>query len=141
MKKRDSLIRYRQWQVDEQRRKLADLYAVAEDLDVQAKNLELTLANEQEKAKRASHLSFAYPGFAEQAIKRRENLKRTRDEINIQIETAKSELSEMYQELKKIEILDQRQEEREKAEMRKVEDQQLDELAGDRHRRSAVRPS
>ena len=141
MKKRASLIRYRQWQVDEQRRKLADLYAVAEDLALQARNLETTLASEQEKAKRSSHLSFAYPGFAEQAVKRRENLKRTSDEIDSQIETAKGELSELFQELKKIEILDQRQGEREQAEIRKSEDQQLDELAGDRHRRSAARPS
>ena len=136
MKTRESLIRYRKWQVDEQRRKLGDLYAVAEDLERQAEQLEIRLAVEQDESSRSKDAAFIYPAFAQQMINRRDNIRKSRQEIEVEIVSSKEVLTSMFQELKKIEILEQRRVDDERADELRRDGQQLDELAINRHQRA-----
>ena len=52
--------------------------------------------------------NFAYPLFARAANQRRENVKRSIDELRSKLNDAKEALVEALDELKKVEILDER---------------------------------
>ena len=51
---------------------------------------------------------FAYPTYAKAAIQRRENLKRSADELRTQLDDAKAALGEAFEDLKKVEMLYER---------------------------------
>ena len=69
---------------------------------------------EQDRAGIHDPAHFAYPTYAKAAIARRENLKRSIDELRIQLEDAKSALGEAFDDLKKLELLDVRDQMRER---------------------------
>jgi flagellar protein FliJ len=60
---------------------------------------------------------------------RRENLKRSADELKVQVDDAKAALGEAFEELKKVEMLDERDQQREKAEANAREQNELDRIA------------
>ena len=60
------------------------------------------------------------------AIQRRENLKRSADELKVQLNDAKELLSEAFEELKKVELLDERDQARERAAEAAEEQAELD---------------
>ena len=60
---------------------------------------------------------------------RRENLKRSADELKVQLDDAKAALGEAFEELKKVEMLDERDHAREKAEENAREQAELDRIA------------
>ena len=59
----------------------------------------------------------------------RENLKRSADELKAQLDDAKAVLGEAFEELKKVEMLDERDHAREKAEENAREQAELDRIA------------
>ena len=63
------------------------------------------------------------------AIARRENLKRSADELRIQLDDAKSALGEAFDELKKVELLDERDQAREREAEEAAEQAELDGIA------------
>ena len=71
---------------------------------------------------------FAYPTYAKAAIQRRENLTRSADELRVQLEDAKAVLGEAFEELKKVELLDERDQARERAEENAREQADLDSI-------------
>ena len=80
-----------------------------------AADLDREIAAEQERAGIHDPAHFAYPTYAKAAIVRRENLKRSADELAVQLEEAKADLQESFEELKKVELLDERDQVRERA--------------------------
>src|ERR1700686_591119 len=116
MKSRNTLIRLKKFQLDEKRRKVAQIEAMIADFQRMAADLEREIVAEQERAGINDPTHFAYPTYAKAAIARRENLKRSADELRIQLEDAKSLLSEAFEELKKVELLDERAQARGRAE-------------------------
>ena len=62
------------------------------------------------------------------AIQRRENLTRSADELRVQLEDAKGLLSEAFEELKKVELLDERDQARERAEESAREQADMDSI-------------
>ena len=72
---------------------------------------------------------FAYPTYAKAAIARRENLKRSADELRAQLEDAKMALGEAFDELKKVELLDERDQMREREAENAAEQAELDSIA------------
>src|SRR4029078_8552063 len=72
---------------------------------------------------------FAYPTYAKAATSRRENLKHSTDELRVQLADAKAALVEPFEELKKVEMLDERGQQREKAEENAREQTELDWIA------------
>jgi flagellar protein FliJ len=129
MKSRETLIRLKKFQVDEKRRKVAQIEAMIAEFDRIATELDREIKSEQERAGIHDPAHFAYPTYAKAAIVRRENLKRSADELKAQMDDAKAALGEAFEELKKVEMLDERDHAREKAEENAREQAELDGIA------------
>ncbi len=114
MKSRETLVRLKKFQVDEKRRKVAQIETMIAEFDRMAGDLEREIRIEQDRAGIHDPSHFAYPTYAKAAIGRRENLKRSIDELRIQLEDAKSALGEASDDLKKVELLDVRDQMRER---------------------------
>ena len=128
MKSRETLIRLKKFQVDEKRRRVAQIEGMIADFQRMSVDLEREIQTEQERAGINDPSHFAYPTYAKAAIQRRENLTRSADELRIQLEDAKSLLGEAFEELKKVELLDERDQARERAEESAREQADLDSI-------------
>src|SRR5215468_47793 len=116
MKSRDTLIRLKKFQVDEKRRKVMQIEGMIAEFDRMAADLDREILAEQERAGIHDPGHFAYPTYAKAALNRRDNLKRSADELKVQLEDAKAALGEAFEELKKVELLDERDQMREREE-------------------------
>src|SRR4029434_1457352 len=114
MKSRETLIRLRKFQVDEKRRRVAQIESMGADFDRMVADLARAIAPEQDRAGIHDPTHFAYPTYAKAAIGRRDNLKRSADELKGQLEEARLALAEAFEELKKVELLDERDQMRER---------------------------
>src|SRR5918998_549561 len=92
MKSRETLIRLKKFQVDEKRRKVAQIESMIADFDRMAVDLEREITTEQERAGIHDPAHFAYPTYAKAAMVRRDNLKRSADELKGQLEDARGAL-------------------------------------------------
>jgi flagellar protein FliJ len=126
MKSRDTLIRLKKFQVDEKRRKVAQIEGMIAEFERMAGDLDREIKTEQERAGINDPAHFAYPTYAKAAMQRRENLKRSADELKVQLDDAKAALGEAFEELKKVELLDERDQARERAEDNAREQGELD---------------
>ena len=129
MKSRDTLIRLKKFQVDERRRKVAQIEVMIAEFERMAGDLEREIKTEQERAGIHDPAHFAYPTYAKAAMVRRENLKRSADELKGQLDDAKALLGEAFEELKKVELLDERDQARERADENAREQADLDGIA------------
>jgi flagellar protein FliJ len=129
MKSRETLIRLKKFQVDERRRKVAQIEAMIAEFDRMAADLEREIKVEQDRAGIHDPAHFAYPTYAKAAITRRENLRRSAEELRIQLEDAKLALAEAFDELKKVELLDERDQMREREAESAAEQAELDSIA------------
>ena len=114
MKSRETLIRLKKFQVDERRRKVAQIEGMIAEFERMAVDLDREIKSEQDRAGIHDPGHFAYPTYAKAAMQRRENLKRSADELKIQLEDAKAALGEAFEEMKKVELLDERDQARER---------------------------
>ena len=139
MKSRETLIRLKKFQVDEKRRKVAQIEAMIAEFDRIATELEREIKVEQDRAGIHDPGHFAYPTYAKAAITRRENLKRSTGELKAQLDDAQAALGEAFEELKKVEMLDERDQAREKAEASAREQAELDRIAAIRYSAGGAR--
>lgn len=109
MKSRDSLVRLKRFQVDEKRRRVAQIESMAADFLRIAADLEREIVSEEQKAGIADPLHFAYPTYARAARARRENLVRSAAELKEQLSDAKGQLDEANAELVKAQGLEGRE--------------------------------
>ncbi|MFZ3034083.1 MAG: flagellar export protein FliJ [Parvibaculum sp.] len=135
MRNRESLIRLHRFQVDEKRRKLAELELMAQEFRARERELEAQVEAEQKKAGISDVAHFAYPMFAKSVIRRRQNILTSIEDIERQLDTAKEELSEAFRELKKYEIIEDNRKRKVRKEVMRTEQAQLDEVALGIHRR------
>jgi flagellar export protein FliJ len=98
---------------------IAEFERMAGDLDREIKV-------EQDRAGIDDPGHFAYPTYAKAAMQRRENLARSADELKVQLDDAKNALTDAFEELKKVEMLDERDQMRERAEEAAREQAELD---------------
>jgi flagellar protein FliJ len=126
MKSRDTLIRLKKFQVDEKRRKVMQIETMIAEFERMANDLEREIKVEQDRANIHDPAHFAYPTYAKAAIQRRENLKQSADELKVQLNDAKDALAEAFEELKKVELLDERDQMRERAAEAAIEQSELD---------------
>jgi len=129
MKSRDTLIRLKKFQVDERRRKVAQIEGMIAEFERMAGDLDREIRSEQERAGIHDPAHFAYPTYAKAAMVRKDNLKRSADELKGQLDDAKALLGEAFEELKKVELLDERDQARERAEENAREQTDLDGIA------------
>ncbi len=129
MKSRKSLIQLRRFEVDERRQTVADIENMLEDLRQMVIDLERQIEVEQEKAGVNDVNHFAYPTFAKAAIQRRDNLQNSIKELEKKLEEARGELAEAFEELKKVELIEERDAERVRAQNAARDQAELDEIA------------
>ena len=87
MKSRESLIRLKKFQVDEKRRQVTQIEMMIADFERMAAELDQQIEIEQE-AGIHDPAHFAYSTFAKAAIARRDNLLRSADDLEDQLEDA-----------------------------------------------------
>lgn len=128
MKSRDTLIRLKKFQVDDKRRRVAQIEGMIADFARMAADLDREIRHEQDRAGIQDPSHFAYPTYAKAAAQRRENIVRSADELKAQLDAAKEALTEAYEELKKVELLDERDQLRDRAIENAAEQAELDSI-------------
>jgi len=108
MKSRESLLRLKRFQVEEKRRQLVQIETMILEFDRMSADLDSQIAFEEKKAGISDADHFAYPTFAKAARQRRENLHGSISELKDQMAAAKIGLGEVEEDLKKAEMLDER---------------------------------
>jgi flagellar FliJ protein len=109
MKSRDTLIRLKRFQVDEKRRRVAQIEMMISEFDRMAADLDREILSEEQKAGISDPAHFAYPTYARAAAQRRDNLRQSAQNLYAQLDDAKAELGEAFEELKKAESLEDRE--------------------------------
>ena len=77
MKSRETVLRLKRFQVDEKRRRVAQIELMIAEFERIAGDLEREIKTEQDRAGIHDPTHFAYPTYAKAAMQRRENLKRS----------------------------------------------------------------
>jgi flagellar protein FliJ len=126
MKSRETLIRLKKFHVDERRRKVAQIEGMIAEFERMAGDLDREIKSEQDRAGIHDPGHYAYPTYAKAAMQRRENLQRSADDLKVQLATATDALGEAFEEMKKIELLDERDQMRERVEENAREQAELD---------------
>lgn len=118
MKSRESLIRLKRFQVEEKRRRLSQIETMIAEFDRMAGDLDREIRLEEERSGIADPAHFAYPTYARAAAQRRDNLRRSTDELRTQLDDARALFEEAAEELRRFELLDDRdQGQRERTEL------------------------
>ena len=115
MKSRETLIRLKRFQVDEKRRRVAQIETMIAEFGRMAADLDREIASEEAKAGISDPGHFAYPTYAKAALTRRDNLRRSALDLQDQLDEAKAALGEAFEEMKKVEILEDRERATERA--------------------------
>lgn len=131
----ESLIRLKKFQVDEKRRQVAQIEMMVADFERMASELDQQIEIEHTKTGISDVAHFAYSTFAKAAQTRRDNLLASANDMKGKLEAAQDGLAEALEDLKKVELLDQREHQREKDEQNKLEQEGYDEVARMRFRR------
>ncbi|SON57078.1 flagellar export protein FliJ [Hartmannibacter diazotrophicus] len=132
MKARNSLIRLRRFQVDEKRRQLAQIETMIAEFRRMATELDEQIVAEQNRTGITDITHFAYSTFAKAAMQRRDNLNASADDLKGQHEAAQDALAEAVEELKKIELMEERDQERSRHAAEMLDQEQMDEIAAQR---------
>src|SRR5436853_5932195 len=98
MKSRETLIRLKKFHVDEKRRKVAQIEGMIAEFERIGSDLDREIKAEQDRAGIQDPTHFAYPTYAKAAAVRRDNLKRSADEMRVQLEDAKNALADAFEE-------------------------------------------
>ena len=133
MKSRETLIRLRKFQLDEKRRRVAQIEGMIVEFERIGSELEREIRAEQDRAGIHDPAHFAYPTYAKAAIQRRDNLRRSADELKLQLQDAKAALGEAFEDMKKVELLDERDQTRARAEDDAREQAELDAIGAMRN--------
>jgi flagellar export protein FliJ len=112
MKSRDAVIRLKRFEVEEKRRKLAEIETMIGEFNQMGSDLDRQIAIEQERAGVSDVNHYAYPTFAKAAMQRRDNLANSVAGLEAKLAVARGELDEASEDLKKIELLQERDAER-----------------------------
>lgn len=140
------LIRLRRWEIDEKRRKLADLFRQAEDLQ---SSIALLEAEQAAQALACDHLVAAgqvtatrtYGAFIEHCREKRARLDAETYRVEQLIRAAQDDLADSFQDLKTIEISQENREKRAATELDRKTGLELDEMGLDLHRRRDDTPA
>jgi flagellar protein FliJ len=109
MKSRDSLIRLKRFQVEERRRRMAQIEAMIAEFARMGADLDREIALEEQRAGISDMSHFAYPTYARAARARRDNLLRSSGELREQLEAAKALFDEAAADLAKATSLEGRE--------------------------------
>jgi len=121
MKSRDALSRLKRFEVEERRRQVAEIESMIGDFNQMALDLDRQIAIEQERAGVSDTSHYAYPTYAKAAIQRRDNLRNSALGLEAKLASAREGLDGCLDELKKIELMEEREAEKIKLEQARSE--------------------
>lgn len=130
MKSRNSLIRLKRFQVDEKRRQVTQIEMMIAEFERMASELDDQILAEQKRTGITDVTHFAYPTFAKAAMQRRDNLLVSANDLRGQLDAARAALSEAVEDMKKIELIEERDTIRDRSAADQAEQDALDEVAG-----------
>ncbi|MEA1942213.1 MAG: flagellar export protein FliJ [Pseudomonadota bacterium] len=131
----EPLIRLARFKVEELQKQMAELDRSRQALIDQIERLEASVPEEQAVATESKEGFLAYGSYAQAVIKRKDNIRLSLDEVEVQAEALRNRLAEAFQELKKYELLEERRLAQAEKALRAAEQDELDEIAQVRHRR------
>ena len=131
----EPLIRLARFKVEELQKQMAELDRSRQALLNQIERLEASVPEEQAVAAESKEGFLAYGSYAQAVIKRKENIRLSLDEVDVQADALRGRLTEAFQELKKYELLEERRLARVQQALRAAEQDELDEIAQIRHTR------
>ncbi|MGO4436632.1 flagellar export protein FliJ [Rhizobium sp. RAF56] len=108
MKSRESLVRLKEFQVNEKRRQLQQLQMMMAEFDRMTKDLESQIVIEEKRSGISDPTHFAYPTFAKAARQRADNLQVSIRELQAQEEALEGALEEMQEEYAKAAAIEER---------------------------------
>src|SRR5262245_13902750 len=114
MKSRETLIRVKKVQAGERRGRVAEREGMLGGFERIGADLERDIKIEHDRSEIHDPGHYAYPTYAKAAMQRRDNLKRSADDLKVQLEDAKAALGEAFEEMKKVELLGERDQMRER---------------------------
>lgn len=129
MKSRNSLIRLKRFQVDEKRRQVTQIEMMIAEFERMASELDDQILAEQKRVGITDVTHFAYPTFAKAAMQRRDNLLVSAGDLKGQLDAAQAALSEAVEDMKKVELIEERDQMRDRISADAVEQDQMDEVA------------
>lgn len=106
MKSQDALTRLKRFQVEERRRRVAQIESMVAEFSRIAHELDREVALEEQRAGIFDTSHFAYPTYARAARTRRDNLHRSAEELMGQLDEARHCLDEALTDLNKVQGLD-----------------------------------
>ena len=101
MKSRDTLVRLKQFQVDDKRRRIAQLQTMIAEFTRMTNDLDREIGTEERRANNTDPSHFAYPTYARAARARRDNLNLSLNDLREKLEDAQERLKEASEELAK----------------------------------------
>lgn len=131
------MIRLHKWQLDEKRRNMVELEEMKQGMLQNLTSLQNELIAEQKKVSESSVVNIGYAAYAQQVMARRVNIVNSMQEIDVSIEDMKDQVAEAFKELKKYEVVEQRQRERERTDLNRRQQIEQDELAINMHRQKS----
>lgn len=124
------LIRVREWQLEEKRRVLGDVFRHLENLRIKASALQHEVTAEQEIARSSpDEAGMAYAGYALRVLDQRAELGQSIADAEAAVSAAKDDVARAYRDLKTLEIAQENRERREAAEDERRQTIALDEVA------------
>lgn len=125
-----TLIRMRDWRVDEKRRVAGDRLRHLDDLKIQARAFEREVTAEQDIARSSpDEAGMAYAGYARRVLDRRAELAKAIADADAAVSAAKDDLAQAYRDLKTVEIAQKNRERLEAMEAERRQTIALDEIA------------
>jgi flagellar export protein FliJ len=132
MKSRETLIRLKRFQVDEKRRQVVQLETMIAEFERMAKELDNQIQVEQNRTGIKDVTHFAYPTFAKAAMARRDNLVSSAADLKGQLDDARAALAAAFEDLKKVELLEERDRDADRAAAGAREQAEMDRVAAAR---------
>ncbi len=101
MKSRDTLVRLKRFQAEEQRRRVVQLNTMIAEFTRMSNELDREISHEEQRANINDPKHFAYPTYARAARVRRDNIVASLTELRGKLEDAEAQLKEASEEFSK----------------------------------------
>ena len=131
-----NLVRVHQWILDEKRQRLAGLQQLLDRMAGDLEMLEETLEKEREAAGKTLDGALAFQTFIPAALERRDKLRHSIANLEQEVEAARDEVGEAFQDLKKYQSAKDLQLRQEVDRRRRCEQVNLDEMGVGLYRRN-----
>ncbi|MCG8358013.1 MAG: flagellar export protein FliJ [Kiloniellales bacterium] len=131
----NSMVRVHRWILDEKRQKLGDLERLADRMRDDLRRIDEDIEREREIARNSSEAGSAFSAFLVAARMRRSKIQESLDNLQREVELARGEVGDAFQELKQFETARDNAVEKEVSERKRREQLSLDEMGVGLYRR------